>query len=240
MNKSQNNYQCNIQDEINARSHEKGEVVQTQEDHLIDLPRSFVLNHNISSNSRLLYIILKSLTNNQTGKTSPSRQLLLELLGCSDASLSKHLNELKELGYLEINKSQTNTGTFKRNEYTIIWPADVRTKSIEKREKEDAIEITSFGRENINTNNNITELITESSALILNLASVASLYPIIKKFRTELGESELKRIISYLKTTGKNFNNLHHFAAYLAGAVKKQKSEKGKPHSSSENEPGWM
>jgi predicted transcriptional regulator len=83
------------------------------------ISKDFVLDNSLSAESRLLFIILKSFTNDKTKIAFPSRIFLTKSMNCSNRSLSKYIDELIQSGYINKRKERSLNGTFKRNLYEI-------------------------------------------------------------------------------------------------------------------------
>ena len=55
----------------------------------------------MGGNAFLVYAVIKSHINFETGRTFPSIDTIAHLSGCSPTSVRKHLKTLKDMGYLE-------------------------------------------------------------------------------------------------------------------------------------------
>ncbi len=84
------------------------------------ISKKFVCNTSLSRDSRFLFIVLKSFTNDTKKEAFPSRELLCKIMQCSENSLTKYLKELKGKGFLHITRERKENGLFLHNVYEII------------------------------------------------------------------------------------------------------------------------
>ncbi|MCL4550581.1 MAG: helix-turn-helix domain-containing protein [Bacteroidetes bacterium] len=82
--------------------------------------KKFVCNSNLSRNARFLFIVLKSYANDTKKECFPSRELLCQIMNCTQKSLSKYMAELQKKGFLQITRERNEDGEFLHNVYEII------------------------------------------------------------------------------------------------------------------------
>lgn len=84
------------------------------------ISKKFVCDTSLSRDSRFLFIVLKSFTNDTKKECFPSRDLLSQILNCTQRSLTKYMSELQRKGYLQITRERKEGGEFLHNVYEII------------------------------------------------------------------------------------------------------------------------
>lgn len=84
------------------------------------IPKKFVCDTSLSRDSRFLFIVLKSFTNDTKKECFPSRDLLSQIMNCSQRSLTKYISELQKKGFLQITRERNEGGEFLHNVYVII------------------------------------------------------------------------------------------------------------------------
>lgn len=191
----------------------------------VSVPKSFILDVEISPPARLLLLALMSFS-------KPSRKELRSLIGCSDTSLSSYLKELVLHGCVKIKRSKTKDGKFGKNEYELLeFPEKevVGNVKIVNDEQEFTLE------ESTTTEQDMIKL---ASSLVVNIESNEALTEIITKIQEVLGENELRRVLNYLISKNKKFLIPNHLVSYLQTVVKNKVKEKR--DNKDKSEPPWM
>jgi len=206
--------------------------------------KDFWIREDLSLEAKGIYAIIKSYANNETLEAFPSLPLLSKVTGKNRVTIQKYIKELEEKGFMEKLSERKEDGTYKNNIYTII---ESKAEKIYNEEDLTKAKNIAFGKNaNLSKDKNYrsgkTLLITDIYQYLNNSISIAQLLipsidfskqddkaklcKVINKYKSRLGEADLRRIIFYLLGRVLNkemeFNSIESLAEYLGGCLRKK------------------
>jgi hypothetical protein len=206
--------------------------------------KDFWIREDLTLEAKAIYAIIKCYANNQTLEAFPSLPLLVKVTGKNRVTIQKYIKELEEKEFMKKMNERKEDGTYKNNIYTIIESEAEKVYNEEDLTKAKNI---AFGKNAELTKDEIyhsgkTLLITDIYQYLSNSISVAQLLipsidfsnqeevtklsKVINKFKSSLGEADLRRISFYLLGRVLNqeihFNSIESFAEYLGGCLRKK------------------
>lgn len=206
--------------------------------------KDFWIRQDLSLEAKAIYAIIKCYANNQTLEAFPSLPLLVKITGKNRVTIQKYIKELEGKEFMKKLSERKEDGTYKNNIYTII---ESEAEKIFNEEDLTKAKNIAFGKNADLSKDKIyrsgkTLLITDiyqylnnsiSTAQLLipsidfsNEYEITKLAKVINKYKSELGEADLRRITFYL--LGKVFNkeiefkSIESLAEYLGGCLRKK------------------
>lgn len=207
--------------------------------------KDFWIREDLTLEAKALYAIIKCYANNRTLEAFPSLPLLSKVTGKNRITIQKYIKELEEKDFMKKLNERKEDGTFKNNVYTII---ESEAEKIYNEEDLTKAKNIAYGKnvklsKDKNYHSGKTLLITDIYQYLNNSISIAQflindfdfsdkdriiqLAKVINKYKSELGETDLRRIIFYLLGRVLNkemeFNSIESLAEYLGGCLRKKK-----------------
>lgn len=218
--------------ELLKMSRKSKDKIICKDEHYFSISKKFVHNISISRDARFLFLVLKSYTYDKKREAFPGRELLSKVLGCSQKSLSKYLDELQYHGFIAKKRFRRDDGTYEHNLYEITENSRYSQQ-----------EIFSDGKTENLSNGTYTNMVNDPTKLLkvfklIDLSvyliknfnyetEVSNLAKVVNKFSKELGEKKIKQIIFTLAGKEKQFDSINDLAAYLQ-ACKSRETEPAK------------
>ena len=210
--------------------------------------KDFWIREDLSLEAKAIYAMIKCYANNQTLEAFPSLPLLSKITGKNRVTIQKYIKELEEKDCMKKLNDRKGDGTFKNNIYTIIESEAEKIYNAEDLTKAKNI---AYGKNaNLSKDKIIhsgkTLLITDIYQYLNNSISIAQLLipsidfsnqeevtklsKVINKFKSSLGEADLRRISFYLLGRVLNqeieFKSIESLAEYLGGCLRKKEENK--------------
>ena len=175
------------------------EKIKYEGEWIVSIGQSFIRNKTLTPQSKFLFILLKSYTNNKRKEAFPSIKTLRSLTGWSNDTLNKYLVELEENGFMVKTREKREGGRFSHNIYSL----------------QSEIPLPVYRHDKVKTNN-IQYIIFELfSSLIKTIENENALYSITRKFQNNLGDKYLIKILADCNYREMRFENENKLAAYL-------------------------
>jgi hypothetical protein len=206
--------------------------------------KDFWIREDLSLEAKAVYAIVKCYAKNETLEAFPSLPLLVRVTGKNRVTIQKYIKELEEKDFMKKQNERKADGTYKNNIYTII---ESEAEKIYKEEDLTKAKNIAYGKnagltKDKSFHSGKTLLITDIYQYLNNSISIAQflitdfdftnveevtkLSKVINKYKSSLGEADLRRIIFYLLGRVLNqeiqFNSLVSLAEYLGGCLRKK------------------
>ena len=206
--------------------------------------KDFWIREDLSLEAKAIYAIIKCYANNETLEAFPSLPLLVKVTGKNRVTIQKYIKELEEKDFMKKLNERKEDGTYKNNIYTIV---ESEAEKIYKEEDLTKAKNIAFGKNANLSKDKIYRsgknlLITDIYQYLNNSISVAQLlFPsidfsrenervrlckVINKYKSGLGEADLRRILFYLLGRVLNkeieFKSIESLAEYLGGCLRKK------------------
>lgn len=195
---------------------------------IVNFTKEFWHSKDVSLGAKGVYAILKSFTNYNSSEAFPSMEYLSDLSGVNQRTLRRYISELKNKGFIKVERIKQKDGKFTKNVYTIVeseaekikyTSKNHRTKTtIGKNENKTIGQKTTGGKVPTKINSHYKDIISIANFLLFNYSEssdITALSKIINKYKRELGGDKLREVIGYLWIKEKTFDSLNNFAAYL-------------------------
>jgi len=206
--------------------------------------KDFWIRKDLSLEAKAIYAIIKCYAKHDTLESFPSLPLLVKNTGKNRITIQKYIKELEEMNCIEKLSERKEDGTFKNNIYTII---EAEAENLYNKEDLTKAKNISYGK-NANLSkakifrSGETYLITDIYQYLNNSISIAQflvtdfdfsnkdevtkLAKVVNKYKSGLGEADLRRIIFYLLSRvlngEKEFRSIESLAKYLEGCLRKK------------------
>lgn len=206
--------------------------------------KDFWIREDLSLEAKAIYAIIKCYANNETLEAFPSLPLLVKVTGKNRVTIQKYIKELEEKDFMKKLNERKEDGTYKNNIYTIV---ESEAEKIYKEEDLTKAKNIAYGKNANLSKDKIYRsgknlLITDIYQYLNNSISVAQLlFPsidfsrenervrlckVINKYKSGLGEADLRRILFYLLGRVLNkeieFKSIESLAEYLGGCLRKK------------------